>query len=130
MTTSTHPGRPYVIGVIVTSLLVSLGTMLLTTLATGPQNLGQQAIRLLLEIGLYFYLYQGRNWARWVAGSFLGLAGLLGVIAGMALLSQSPFALLLILQAAIFFSCMAVLFFIPSVRAYFTQPHAAVMPDA
>jgi hypothetical protein len=130
MSTSTHPGRPYVIGVIVASLLLSLASILLTNLASGPQQLGQQAIRLLLEIGLYFYLYQGRNWARWVAGSFLGLAGLLGVIGGVALLSQSPFALLLILQAAIFFSCMAVLFFMPSVRAYFTQPHGAVMPDA
>jgi hypothetical protein len=130
MSTSTHPGRPYVIGVIVACLLLSLSSILITNLATGPQKLGQQGIRLLLEIGMCFYLYQGRNWARWVAGILFGLTGLAGLIGGAALLSQSPFAFLLILLAAIYLACMAVLFFIPSVRAYFTQPHGAVMPDA
>ncbi len=75
MNTATHPGRPYVIGVIVACLLVSLSSILLTSLAGGPQNLGQQGIRLLLTIGLCFYLYQGRNWARWWPASSLAWLG-------------------------------------------------------
>ena len=125
MNTATHPGRPYVIGVIVACLLVSLSSILLTNLASGPQNLGQQGIRLLLTIGLCFYLYQGRNWARWVAGILFGLAGLVGILGAFALLGQSVFALLPILLAVIYLVCMAVLFFVPIVRAYFTQPWAA-----
>ncbi len=78
MNTTTHPGRPYVIGVIVACLLISLGTMLLTNQATGPQELGQQGIRLLLTLGLCFYLYQEfATWARWVAGLLFGVAGLI-----------------------------------------------------
>lgn len=88
-------------------------------LSAGMEHISVDMVRLLLTLGLCYFLSQGHGWARWVAGVLFSLGGLLGVIAGVALLPETPLAILIVIMSAAYLGFAGVLFFVPSVRAFF-----------
>jgi hypothetical protein len=114
-------GRQLVIAVIAISIGASLLSTVLTASTLGTQRIGRDAIRLILNILLCISLYQGKNWARWVVGVLMAIGGIAGILGGLALLSGTPLAFILILMGIAYFVCVYILFFVPSVKAYFQQ---------
>ena len=114
-----YRGRRLVLLVIIVCIGISLGTIVFTNLMLGPQNLGMQSVRFALTVFLCVMLYQGRNWARWVFGSLLLIGGTGFLLSGLPFLTQSLFGLFIIVLAFSYLGCAGILFFAPSVRAYF-----------
>jgi hypothetical protein len=112
-------GRRLVLAVIVASLTLSVLVIVAFNLGRGPERLPQQIVRLLLTIGLCVFLYRGANWARWVAGLLFALGGLGSLLGGLAALSTGMAGLLLIVMGLVYVGSAVVLFFAPTVRAYF-----------
>ena len=120
-------GRPLVVGVIATTLSMSVIVILLYNIQLGPQALPQQMVRFLLTVGLCIFLYQGANWARWVAGVLFSLGGLGGLLGGLAAISTGLAGLLLAIMGLVYAVCAIILFFAPTVRKYFgIESQAAV----
>ncbi len=116
-------GRLLISGVIVVCLSVSVATILFSILASGPHQVLQQLTRFGLTALLCVLLYQGRGWARWVLGILLGLGSILGLLSGLALLSQSFAAILLVGMGLLYLGCVIVLFFSARVQAFLAYQH-------
>lgn len=111
-------GRQLVIGVIAACLFISIVTIGFSNFAAGPQQLPQQAIRLLLTILLCALLYQGRNWVRWVLGILFLLGGLGSLVGGLALLPIPWVAATLFVMAIVYLICGSILLFSSNVRVF------------
>jgi presenilin-like A22 family membrane protease len=114
-------GRRIVLAVIVATLTLSVLSIFTYNVRLGQERITQQIIRYLLTIGLCVLLYKGANWARWVMGSLLGYTGVLAMFGGIAFSFNPRFSLLLIVMGMVYLAAAAALFFIPAVRAYFSQ---------
>lgn len=121
MQPSTSAGKNYVLIISITCVMFTLISSMITMLATGFRGIGTDLVRLALTLGLCYFLCQGHRWARWVAGILFSLGGVVGVVSGIALLPETPLAILLVIMGGAYLGFVGVLFFVPSVRAFF-QP--------
>ena len=112
-------GRRIVLAVIVAILTLSVLSIFAYNVRLGPGHILQQIFRFLFTIGLCVFLYRGANWARWVVGILLSMAGVLAVLGGIALLLKARAGFLLIVMGMVYLASAVALFFIPAVRAYF-----------
>lgn len=120
METKPDTGRSLVLAVIVASLSLSVLVIVAFNIGRGPERLPQQIVRFFLTVGLCVILYRGANWARWVAGILFALGGLGSLIGGVASLSTSIMAgLLLVVMGLVYLASAVILLFVPAVRAYF-----------
>lgn len=115
-------GRGLVIGVIATSLIVSLTTTLISARMVEDNDLGTDMVRFVLTLLLCLALYQGRGWARWFSVFSFLIGGVGALIAGVLFLRAVPFAAPLLLFMGIAYTgCAIVLWWVPSVAAYFAE---------
>jgi hypothetical protein len=111
-------GRNIIIAIMTGYILLEILVIVLGA-AARDLRLGRTLVRLTLEIGLFYYLYAGRSWARWIAGSLSLLAGLFGLSYGL-FFYRINLAGILVLSCfgALFLAAAALLFFSPDVREY------------
>jgi hypothetical protein len=115
-------GRGLVIGVIATSLIVSLTTTLISERLVEENDLGTDIVRFVLTLLLCLALYQGRGWARWFSVVSFTIGGVGALIAGFIFLPIVPVAApLLFFMGIIYTGCGIVLWWVPSVAAYFAE---------
>lgn len=112
-------GRKLVIAVIVIVLGMSVLVSGLYIAILGPQNIIVQIVRFCFEITLCCYLYQGRNWARWVICALFGVAGSAALISGVT----KPSSLMMLMGIAYLF-CASVLSLSSAVRAFLRAQRA------
>jgi hypothetical protein len=113
-------GRNLVIGVIATSLIVSITNTLILSRLSEENDLGVDLVRFVLTILLGVALYQGRGWARWFSVFSFMLGGVGGLIAGVFFLPTVPIAVpLFFFMGIAYTACGIVLWWLPSVAAYF-----------
>lgn len=117
MEASWKNGRSTVIYVIIFIVMNEL-----VTAGFGDLGIGL-IIRWALTLGLCYYLYQGRNWARWLTGALSGFAGAAGVIAGFILLTQSLLGIFLIATSLADIGCAVALVFGRGVAEYFENSY-------
>lgn len=117
--TEIQKGRRLVVLLIVVYLAMELFAFLTTPLSQGMMQWVAQLIRGFLTLVLCAFLYSGHNWARWVVGILSTLGGLYGLSTGASLSSHGQPDILLIVLGLIELASAAILFFVPSVRAFF-----------
>lgn len=117
MEVSRKKGRSTVIYVIIIIVMSEIVTAGFNDLGIGL------VIRWALTLAMCYFLYQGRNWARWLTAALSGFAGAAGVIAGSILLTQSLFGILLIAMSLVDIGCAVALIFGPGVADYFENAY-------
>ncbi len=78
----------------------------LYVIVIGPGNMLPRIIRFVLTCLLCYSLIQGWNPGRWITVILLGLAAIVGIIGGMALLARSPSGLALIALGLVYTGCI------------------------
>jgi hypothetical protein len=116
-----RPGRRIVIAIIAWYVLASL-SVLVVGLGSGGALPAIALAALILELALFYFLYTGRNWARWVTGLLsLGIA-LFGWWAGLNIRDLNLAGILVFLcLGSTFLIAAGLLFLSPDVRRYFQQ---------
>jgi hypothetical protein len=119
MQAQTETGRRLVLAVIVATLTLEVLAIVAFNTVQGPQSLPQQIVRFFLTVGLCVFLYRGANWARWVAGILYALGGLGSLVGGVATLTTTMAGLGLLIMGIVYVASAVILFFVPTVRAFF-----------
>ena len=114
-------GRMIVIAIIAWYFLTNVLVLIVGLGARGP--LPAMALgSLVLELGLFYFLYAGRNWARWVLGILSLLIALFEWWIGFNIRDLNLAGILVFLCMGISFLLAAGLLFLsPDVREYFMQ---------
>lgn len=127
--TEIKKGRRLVAVLIVAYLAMELYVFLTTTLNRGIVELITQLIRGYLLLVLCAFLYSGRNWARWVLAILSTLGGLFGLHSGVLRALNGQSGISLVVMGLINVASVAILFFVPSVRAFFGQRDTAAQSE-
>jgi hypothetical protein len=115
-------GRMIVIAIIAWFFLTNILSLVLGLGSEGPLP-GLALAMLVFEIVLFYFLYRGRNWARWVMGILsLGIA-LFEVWIALNIRDLNLAGILFFLCfGSTFLLTAGLLFFSADVRAYFNSP--------
>lgn len=117
-------GKKLVIGIIIVLLLNDILTTLSTTslyalngyLGKASQSLLQGIIRLIFTGIVLFFLYNGRNWAKWLMVILLAMGTLLSLVSLF-----SGFNLILLAMGMIYLGIVLALLFSSSIEEFFAH---------
>jgi len=118
MSTELVAGRRLVLAIIIVNLSLSALIIIAHNITVGGA-LPRQIVRFALTVGLFVFLYQGYNWARWVVIVLLGIGGLLALRNALVLETGLFGLLVLVVPASVYLASAGVLLFVPTVRSYF-----------
>jgi hypothetical protein len=114
-------GRMIVIAIIAWYFLTNIFTLVLGMGSKGLLS-GIALVWMVVELGLFYFLYTGRNWARWVMGLLSLAIALFGWWTGFNLRDLNLAGILVFLcLGGSFLLAAGLLFFSPDVREYFTR---------
>lgn len=125
-------GKKIVIGIIALIIIIDVTTIasnLLVFAMSGNIGYGIQKvvtglIRLLLEIGIFYNLYKGRNWAKWVIVVLLSLGGLLSLS-----LQLVTFSIILLLLGVAYMAMSVILIVSKSVKEFMRYQRVGDIPS-
>ncbi len=114
-------GRTIVIAIIAWYFLTNIFTLILGMGSRGVLT-AIALVWMVVELALFYFLYTGRNWARWVMGILSLLIALFGWWTGLNIRDLNLAGILVFLcLGGSFLLAAGLLFFSPDVRAYFSQ---------
>ncbi len=114
-------GRMIVIAIIAWYFLTNIFTLILGMGSRGLLT-AIALVWMVVELALFYFLYTGRNWARWVMGILSLLIALFGWWTGLNIRDLNLAGILVFLcLGGSFLLAAGLLFFSPDVRAYFSQ---------
>ena len=117
-------GRMIVIAIIAWYFLTNVLVLVVGLGSRGPLPAIALA-SLVLELGLFYFLYRGRNWARWAMGLLSLLIALFGWWTGFNIRDLNLAGILVFLcLGSSFLLAAGLLFLSPDVRAYFAERNA------
>ena len=131
LTQDARSGEKIVVTLITATLLLTACAIAWRSLPPGAGRLTTSIIGLFITGVLCFFLYRGREWARWICVVLFSVSGIRGLIhlASFGVSVRNPF-LGIALAAIAFYLCAAgVLVFSSSVRAYFAWRNAQRSPQ-
>ena len=109
-------GRIILLLFIIALIIFDTGTIITKTLSSGFYLTGW--IRLVLSLILYYFLYMGKKWARYLTASLLSIAGVLLLLAAANMAAARPILPLIIFGIISLYAAFALLFS-RSISAYF-----------
>jgi len=124
-------GQRLILAIIAVLVIIWVLRTLLTLLSSGPARLWRDGVQLLFTGGLWYFLYRGQTWARWLMVFFLAMAGLLALIGSLTLLRiNSGISLLFIGLGVIYFVCAGLLGASKDVAAFLTYQGSKQSPSS
>ncbi|MFN8480118.1 MAG: hypothetical protein U0074_20040 [Kouleothrix sp.] len=89
MDASIRKGQLIILAIVAVWLIISFLSTFVTLFSFGPARLWRDAVQLLLSGALWYCLYRGQTWARWLMVFFLAMAGVLALIGSLSVLRIS-----------------------------------------
>lgn len=86
------------------------------------------ATRLTLAVLMFYFLFQGKNWAKWLAGILFAISGFLGLVSGFYLLGDNPRSMLLLILGVVYLASAYFLFFSSQVNDFLVQQNSHSSP--
>jgi hypothetical protein len=121
MTDRYSRGRTIVIAIIAWYFLTNIFTLVLGMGSRGLLT-GIALVWMVVEFALFYFLYAGHDWARWVMGLLSLLLALFGWWTGFNIRDLNLAGILVFLcLGSSFLLAAGLLFFSPDVRAYFAK---------
>lgn len=119
MDTELDRGRKITLIIICSIIAISIFSIVFQNVVSGTEKIPQQAVRFILTLVLSYYLYKGANAARIIAVILYLIAGVLGIIAGIAMIFKTPIGLILLIPGIIWTLSAMFLLFSKPVKQFF-----------
>jgi hypothetical protein len=131
ITQDARTGEKLVVTLISATLLLSACVIAWRSLPPGAGRLSTSVIGFLITCLLCFFLYRGREWARWICIVLFSISGIRGLIhlASFGISIQNPFLGIAFAAIAFYLFAAGVLVFSSSVRAYFAWRNVQRSPQ-
>jgi hypothetical protein len=83
------------------SILISVFSQLMSQ-TSSQQKMSQDIIRLILEIGLYYAIFLGKNWARIIMTILFSLGIFISVVSMISLFGKTPGAFIMLILVIVY----------------------------